>query len=65
MTVSKVEVRIYRISLEHLVASENKEVLKTHTHTHKNTNKHTSNRIMSERHRCQVKELPMAKSGTI
>ena len=46
--------RTYKISLEHLVAPESKEMLK------KKKNSDTS-----EGHRSQLKELPTTKAGTL
>ena len=49
------------MSLEYLVVSESKEVLKKNP-TQENTH---NDGDMSKRHRSQLKEIPMAKSETI
>ena len=49
---------IYKISLEHLVVPEIKDVLKNKTKPHNDGGR-------SKGHRNQLKELPMAKAVTI
>ena len=48
---------IYKISLEHAVLSESKEVVKY--------KQHPTMIGVCQRHKCQMKELPMVKARTI
>ena len=56
--------RKYIMSLENLVVLESQHTdIDTHTHTHTHT--HASDGSMSKGHKSQVKEFPIAKSGSI
>lgn len=58
---------IYVMSLKHLVAPESKEVSANKTKQIKQTNrkKKDNHRDLSKKHKNQLKELSMAKTGTI